>query len=275
MIPRPNQSIKENKMIKDMTNTINDAVAFSIMKDGGSLPAQLPILGSHLEIPGMPGSSFPVPCGMLPSTSDREDGSFGFPVQRFREFIANYRNGPFLELSRQQSEPVSLPSGVRVPNRNYRFIPWQPIMRCRIFMPRNSLNKHIIRAIVDAFKSPADIANIPAMNEYFARHPGDRQPLVELLGNIAGGSTRYMAIGRYKGEDEKCQITEYITFDPEVSGSGREQFWALALDVITHLIARRYAEHLGLEREVWMEVQFRGHISLARFIQGPLIEQAA
>ena len=262
-------------MFNDTINIAGDAVAFSIMKDGGSVPMDLPVLVGHMEIPGVSGSSFLVPHGMPPSTTDREMHQFRFPVQRFREFIANFRNGPFRELSHEIVPTASQSSEVREPNRNYQFIPWQPVMKCRIFMPRNPANKHIVKALIDAFKSDDEIANIPAVKEYLKRYPDDRQPIVELLGSIAGGSTRYKAFGRYKGVDEICQITEYITFDPEVGGGGREQFWALALDVITHLIARRFAEHLGFEREVWMEVQFRGHLSLFRFMQGSLVKEAA
>jgi hypothetical protein len=262
-------------MFNDTTNISDDAVAFSIIKDGGSVPMDLSGLVGPMEIPGVSGASFLVPHGMPPSTTDREMHQFRFPVQRFREFIANFRNGPFQERNYEVVMTASQSSQVREPNRNYQFIPWQPVMKCRIFMPRNPANEHIVKALIDAFKSDDEAANIPAVKEYLERYPDDRQPIVELLGSIAGGSTRYEAIGRYKGEDEICQITEYITFDPEVSGVGREQFWALALDVITHLIARRFAEHLGFEREVWMEVQFSGHTYLFRFVQGSLIQEAA
>jgi len=262
-------------MVNDTLNVSGDELAFSMMKDGDSVPMQLPALAGNMGIPGVTRASYLVPHGMPLSTTDCEMGQFRFPVQRFRESIANFRNGPFQPVSHEVAMTASQSSEVRGPNRIYQFIPGQPVMKCRIFMPENKANQHIIRALIDAFKSPEAICRIPAVHAYLSQYPDDRQPLVELLGNIAGGSTRYKATGRYKGVDEVCQITEYILFDQEVSGGGRDQFWALALDVITHLVARRFAEHLGLEREVWIEVQFGGRIYLSRFMQVPIIKQAA
>lgn len=178
---------------------------------------------------------------------------FGFDVDRFMGFISTFKNSLFrVEDCPVRAKPLAPPLAQhRIPNSNYR-LESVPAVDYAIYLPANPEYLLVRDAVMNAFQTIEWIEGIPGVSAYLAQHPEDRTAVCNQLGRIIQGYSRSEVDGRFGLEDEKSWCFEITVLDdPSMPPAMQAKARVLSRTVLNHLIARRFAEQIGLEYQVW------------------------
>ena len=207
--------------------------------------------GGHEFIPvaTMDSSQFVVP-----------EKELGFNVARFLDHIREYRNEKYPSVGWLNAKVRRIRKVVETAAVTYRLQAGIPAIAFDVFLPVKAKYRRVEKQVLDAFQSPNGIVSIPAVQAYLESHGDDRAAIVDVLGKIIQGYYKFKVLGRFGLEDEMSWVTRIIVYNPSNDGGMRGLFGNLARDVINHLVARRLAEHLGTESEVWVQEHPPCHI---------------
>jgi hypothetical protein len=107
-------------------------------------------------------------------------------------------------------------------------------------------NEHAIRSIPFVRKSIAERKRDPKFDE---------DAWIRSLCQASRGYSIYEMDGRYLSEsgpvDERVLVIRFIFHNPSPPTDGGTDFLTASMEVVNHLVARRFASELGVEEEIW------------------------
>jgi hypothetical protein len=107
-------------------------------------------------------------------------------------------------------------------------------------------NEQAIRSIPFVRKSIAERKKDPKFDE---------DAWIRSLCQASRGYSIYEMDGRYLSEtgpvDERVLVIRFIFHNPSPPTDGGTDFLAASMEVVNHLVARRFASELGVEEEIW------------------------
>jgi hypothetical protein len=117
----------------------------------------------------------------------------------------------------------------------------------------------IQEVLEDLFNEQA-IRRIPFVRQSIARHRRqdanfDEERWIQTLCQASRGYSIYEMDGRYLSPtgpvDERVLVIRFIFHNPGDCGDKGTDLLAASLEVVNHLVARRFAQELGVEEEIW------------------------
>jgi len=115
------------------------------------------------------------------------------------------------------------------------------------------------QVLEDLFDEQA-IRSVPFIQQSIARRRGqsaafDEDAWVKTLCQASRGYSIYEMDGRYLSPqgpvDERVLVIRFIFHNPSDPTDSRTDFLAASLEVVNYLVARRFANELGVEEEIW------------------------
>jgi hypothetical protein len=140
---------------------------------------------------------------------------------------------------------------------SYKFSDSKPVLVYEVFLPKKMSYASKLAEVLDAFLSDAGTRSIPAVQKKLNQLATDaeRDKFVKRIRETIRGYSIYEVDGRFGTDtepiDERTWVIRFIIDDPQVEGGIRGNFFSLAKEVIEFLVARRFAEELGKEMEIW------------------------
>jgi len=139
----------------------------------------------------------------------------------------------------------------------YAFSEGKPVLVYEVFLPKKMSYASKLAEVLDSFLTESGVRTIPAVQKKLQELSTDaeRQEFITQIRETITGYSIYEVDGRIASAagpvDERTWVIRFIIHDPAVEGRIRGWFSSLAKQVIEYLIARRFAEELGTEQEIW------------------------
>ena len=118
----------------------------------------------------------------------------------------------------------------------------------------------IEEVLEDLFDETA-IRAIPFIQETIAKRKAqttsfDDEAFIKTICQASRGYSIYEMDGRYLSPtgpvDERVLVIRFIFHNPSAAVDSRTDFLAASLEVVSHLVAHRFAAELGVEEEIWL-----------------------
>jgi hypothetical protein len=112
-----------------------------------------------------------------------------------------------------------------------------------------------------------DIPSVRKAIEDRRREPGfDEDAWVKTLCQASRGYSIYEMDGRYLSPsgpvDERVLVIRFIFHNPSSQTDPSTDFLAVSMEVVNHLVARRFANELGVEDEIWFVEYHQPQLSI-------------
>ena len=143
---------------------------------------------------------------------------------------------------------------------DYRFEGPRPARMYEVILPKKIGYFGKIQEVLEDLFDERAIRKIPSVRQAVARRRKeagfDEDRWIKTLCQASRGYSIYEMDGRYMSAsgpvDERVIVIRFIFHNPDDSGShGQTDFLAISLEVVNHLVARRFAMELGVEEELW------------------------
>lgn len=96
----------------------------------------------------------------------------------------------------------------------------------------------------------------------------DEDAWVKTLCEASRGYSIYEMDGRYLARegpvDERVLVIRFIFHNPSETTDPRTDFLSASIEVVNHLVARRFAQELGVEEEIWFLEYDRTQLAIWR-----------
>jgi hypothetical protein len=153
----------------------------------------------------------------------------------------------------------------------YRFVGPKPARMYEVILPKKIGYFGKIQEVLEDLFDERAIRNIPFVRQSVARlreQDGfDEDVWIKTLCQASRGYSMYEMDGRYLSADgpidERVIVIRFIFHNPEGT-NGVTDFLAASLEVVNHLVARRFAMELGVEEELWFVEYTHPQLSIWR-----------
>lgn len=152
----------------------------------------------------------------------------------------------------------------------YRFEGPKPARMYEVILPKKLGYFGKIQEVLEDLFDERAIRKIPFVRQSIARGrkgPGfDEDRWIKALGQASRGYSMYEMDGRYMTPDgpvdERVIVIRFIFHNPDHDDG--TDFLAISLEVVNHLVARRFAQELGVEEELWFVEYSEPRLSIWR-----------
>ena len=156
---------------------------------------------------------------------------------------------------------------------NYRFKGPKPARMYEVILPKKLGYFGKIQEVLEDLFDERAIRRIPFVKQSIARRRKqedfDEERWIKNLCKASRGYSIYEMDGRYLSNlgpiDERVIVIRFIFHNPDDSAEeDRTDFLAVSLEVVNHLVARRFAMELGVEEEIWFVEYSHPQLSIWR-----------
>lgn len=136
----------------------------------------------------------------------------------------------------------------------------KPARMYEVILPKKIGYYAKVQQVLEDLFDESAIRRVPyvqkKLQEIRSREPSfDEDPWIKDLCQASRGYSIYEMDGRYLSSegpvDERVLCIRFIFHNPGHAGSARTDFLGVSLQVVNYLVARRFAEELGVEEEIW------------------------
>ncbi len=157
----------------------------------------------------------------------------------------------------------------------YRFEGPKPARMYEVILPKKIGYFGKIQEVLEDLFNERAIRKIPFVRQAVARRRKepefDEDLWIRTLCQASRGYSIYEMDGRYLSAsgpiDERVIVIRFIFHNPQAIDDGATDFLATSMEVVNHLVARRFAMELGVEEEIWF-VEY-GHPQLSIWRRTP------
>lgn len=154
---------------------------------------------------------------------------------------------------------------------NYRFEGPKPARMYEVILPKKIGYFGKIQEVLEDLFDERAIRKIPSVRQAVARRRKekgfDEERWIRTLCQASRGYSIYEMDGRYLAAagpiDERVIVIRFIFHNPEGADESTD-FLAASLEVVNHLVARRFAMELGVEEEIWFVEYSHPQLSIWR-----------
>ncbi|WP_337175313.1 hypothetical protein [Paludisphaera sp.] len=141
---------------------------------------------------------------------------------------------------------------------DYRFVGPKPARMYEVILPKKIGYFGKIQEVLEDLFDESAIRDIPFVRQSVARlredQGFDEDRWIRTLCQASRGYSMYEMDGRYLSAegpiDERVIVIRFIFHNPDGADAATD-FLAASLEVVNHLVARRFAMELGVEEELW------------------------
>ena len=143
---------------------------------------------------------------------------------------------------------------------NYRFEGPKPARMYEVILPKKIGYFGKIQEVLEDLFDEKAIRKIPFVRQSITRRRKevgfDEERWIKTLCRASRGYSIYEMDGRYLSAqgpiDERVIVIRFIFHNPDDSrNDDGTDFLAISMEVVNHLVARRFAMELGVEEELW------------------------
>lgn len=154
---------------------------------------------------------------------------------------------------------------------NYRFEGPKPARMYEVILPKKIGYFGKIQEVLEDLFDERAIRKIPAVRQAVARgrkaKDFDEDRWIKTLCQASRGYSIYEMDGRFLSAagpiDERVIVIRFIFHNPDGADDATD-FLAASMEVVNHLVARRFAMELGVEEEIWFVEYSHPQLSIWR-----------
>ncbi|MDG3003765.1 hypothetical protein [Paludisphaera mucosa] len=155
---------------------------------------------------------------------------------------------------------------------SYRLQGPKPARIYEVILPKKIGYFGKIQEVLEDLFDERAIRRVPFVKQSIARRrkePGfDEARWITSLCQASRGYSIYEMDGRYLSAqgpiDERVIVIRFIFHNPGDEGEGGADILGVSLEVVNHLVARRFAQELGVEEEIWFVEYSHPQLSIWR-----------
>lgn len=155
---------------------------------------------------------------------------------------------------------------------SYRFEGPKPARMYEVILPKKIGYFGKIQEVLEDLFDEAAIREIPFVRQAVARRRKesgfDEDRWIKTLCQASRGYSLYEMDGRYLSAsgpiDERVIVIRFIFHNPEDTEVGSKDLLSASMEVVNHLVARRFAMELGVEEEIWFVEYSHPQLSIWR-----------
>jgi hypothetical protein len=144
---------------------------------------------------------------------------------------------------------------------SYKLVGPKPARMYEVILPKKLGYFGKVQEVLEDLFDEEAVRKIPFVRKSIAErrkdgHPGfDEDAWVKTLCEASRGYSIYEMDGRYLSSegpvDERVLVIRFIFHNAAESADPRTDFLSASIEVVNHLVARRFALELGVEEEIW------------------------
>jgi hypothetical protein len=154
---------------------------------------------------------------------------------------------------------------------NYRFEGPRPARMYEVILPKKIGYFGKIQEVLEDLFDERAIRKIPFVRQAVTRRRKeagfDEDRWIKTLCQASRGYSMYEMDGRYMSAsgpvDERVIVIRFIFHNPDGADESTD-FLAASMEVVNHLVARRFAMELGVEEELWFVEYSQPQLSIWR-----------
>ncbi len=154
---------------------------------------------------------------------------------------------------------------------DYRFEGPRPARMYEVILPKKIGYFGKIQEVLEDLFDERAIRKIPSVRQAVARRRKeagfDEDRWIKTLCQASRGYSIYEMDGRYMSAsgpvDERVIVIRFIFHNPDGADESTD-FLAASMEVVNHLVARRFAMELGVEEELWFVEYSHPQLSIWR-----------
>lgn len=158
---------------------------------------------------------------------------------------------------------------------DYRFEGPRPARMYEVILPKKIGYFGKIQEVLEDLFDERAIRKIPSVRQAVARRRKeagfDEDRWIKTLCQASRGYSMYEMDGRYMSAsgpvDERVIVIRFIFHNPDGADESTD-FLAASMEVVNHLVARRFAMELGVEEELWFVEYSHPQLSIWRRTTG-------
>ncbi|AMV38665.1 hypothetical protein [Planctomyces sp. SH-PL62] len=155
---------------------------------------------------------------------------------------------------------------------DYRLEGPKPARMYEVILPKKIGYFGKIQEVLEDLFDERAIRKIPFVRQSIARgrkEAGfDEDRWIKTLCKASRGYSIYEMDGRFLSAsgpiDERVIVIRFIFHNPSGETNGGTDFLGVSLEVVNHLVARRFAQELGVEEEIWFVEYSHPQLSIWR-----------
>jgi hypothetical protein len=152
------------------------------------------------------------------------------------------------------THPTNLPSA------DYQLVGPKPARMYEVILPKKLGYFGKVQEVLEDLFDEQAIRAVPFVQQYIKRRRRqsaefDEEAWIKTLCQASRGYSIYEMDGRYLSPqgpvDERVLVIRFIFHNPVGPADSRTDFLASSLEVVNYLVAKRFADELGVEEEIW------------------------
>jgi len=142
----------------------------------------------------------------------------------------------------------------------YQLVGPKPARMYEVILPKKLGYFGKVQEVLEDLFDEQAIRAVPFIQQYIKRRRRqsaefDEEAWIKTLCQASRGYSIYEMDGRYLSPqgpvDERVLVIRFIFHNPSGPADSRTDFLASSLEVVNYLVAKRFADELGVEEEIW------------------------
>jgi hypothetical protein len=143
---------------------------------------------------------------------------------------------------------------------DYQLVGPKPARMYEVILPKKLGYFGKVQEVLEDLFDEQAIRAVPFVQQYIKRRRRqsaefDEEAWIKTLCQASRGYSIYEMDGRYLSPqgpvDERVLVIRFIFHNPSGPADSRTDFLASSLEVVNYLVAKRFADELGVEEEIW------------------------
>ncbi len=152
------------------------------------------------------------------------------------------------------------PHPAKSPSADYQLVGPKPARMYEVILPKKLGYFGKVQEVLEDLFDEQAIRAVPFIQQYIKRRRRqsaefDEDAWIKTLCQASRGYSIYEMDGRYLSPqgpvDERVLVIRFIFHNPSGPADSRTDFLASSLEVVNYLVAKRFADELGVEEEIW------------------------
>jgi len=174
--------------------------------------------------------------------------------------------------------PATPPDQGRPASAGYQLVGPKPARMYEVILPKKLGYFGKVQEVLEDLFDEQAIRAVPYVQQYIKRRRRqsaefDEDAWIKTLCQASRGYSIYEMDGRYLSPqgpvDERVLVIRFIFHNPSGPADARTDFLASSLEVVNYLVARRFADELAVEEEIWFLEYHQPQLSIWQKGKGP------